>query len=418
MRLIAILALVLTLAPRAAATDSCVACHQQLEKPVQVEGMKADVHAGALSCASCHGGDPSDPDLSAMDEAKGFVGRPSPVRIPALCGTCHGDETYMRRFNPNLPTDQLAQYGTSVHGQRLADGDSKVATCISCHGVHGILAPGDARSPVHPANVAKTCARCHADATYMAEYPIPTDQFVKYQRSVHGQMLLVQLDTSAPTCNDCHGNHGAFPPGAASVDAVCGQCHPVNRDFFVASPHKAAFQRQGLPECVVCHGNHEVQRTSDEMIGTGEVSVCIGCHPADSPGYEAAGQMRMVIDRLRRAIDGAQQAMMRANAAGMEVGEAEFTLQEAREALVQTRNLVHTSNPAAVDKVADAGTDTAAAVEGIALAALVELTNRRWLAIIPLAMIAIVAGLLYWKVRTLDSDPVSPTDRAESKEQR
>jgi hypothetical protein len=154
------------------------------------------------------------------------------------------------------------------------------------------------------------------------------------------------------------------------------------------------------------------------MLGTGEVSVCIGCHPADSRGYAAAGQMRTAIDRLQRAIDAAQRAMKRASAAGMEVGEAEFTLQEAREALVQTRNLVHTSDPTAVDKVAGAGTDTAAAVERVAQDALVELANRRWLAIIPLAVIAIVAGLLYWKVRTLDGDPVSPTGGADSKEQR
>jgi len=419
MRLVATAALVLALARPAAAADSCVDCHKQLDNPVQVEGMKADVHTKAgLSCAGCHGGDPTDPDVSAMDEAKGFVGKPGAARIPALCGGCHGDESYMRRFNPNLPTDQLAQYDTSVHGRRLAGGDAKVATCVSCHGVHGILPPNDARSPVHPANVAKTCAHCHADATYMADYHVPTDQFLKYQRSVHGWMLLVQLDTSAPTCNDCHGNHGAFPPGATSVDAVCGQCHPVNRDFFVASPHKAAFDRQGLPECVVCHGNHGVLRTNDDMLGTGDVSVCVGCHRADSKGWAAAGQMRGAIDRLRGAIDGAQQAVMRANAAGMEVSEAEFSLQGAREALVQARNQVHTSDAAAVEKVVGAGADTAAAVERTAQAALVELASRRWLAILPLAMIAIVAGLLYWKVRTLDSNPASAAPSAERKEDR
>ena len=57
-------------------------------------------------------------------------------------------------------------------------------------------------------------------------------------------------------------------------------------------------------------------------------------------------------------------------------------------------------------------------LERTAQAALVELADRRRLAIIPLAMIAIVAGLLYWKIRTLGGDPVSPSDRAESKEQR
>ncbi len=409
MRVITILVLVLalSLSTPAAAADSCVDCHEKIgdELAVPVEGMKVDVHAKVgLSCANCHGGDPADPDLSAMDEAKGFVGKPEPRGIPALCGRCHGDANYMRRFNPNLATDQLAQYVTSVHGRRLAGGDPKVATYISCHGVHGILPPGDARSSVHPTNVAKTCARCHADATYMAEYHIPTNQFVNYQRSVHGKTLLVDLDTSAPTCNDCHGNHGAYPPGAASVAAVCGQCHPVNRDFFVASPHKAAFDRQGLPECVVCHGNHAVLHATDDMLGTSEVAVCIGCHPSDSKGYAAAAQMRAAIDRLRGAIDGAQQSVADASTAGMEIGEAEFALQGAREALVQTRNHIHTCDPAAVEKVATPGTDTATTVERTAQAALVELGNRRWLAMIPLGMIVVVAVLLYRKISTLDPD--------------
>ncbi len=415
MRLIAIVVLALSRVSPAAGIDSCVECHKQLDNPVQVEGMKADVHTKAgLSCAACHGGDATDPDLSAMDETKGFIGKPEPAAIPALCGRCHADASYMRRFNPNLPTDQLAQYWTSRHGQRLAAGDAKVATCVSCHGVHGILSPGNAGSPVHPTRVAETCARCHADASYMAGYDIPTDQFAKYKRSVHGQMLLVQLDTSAPTCNDCHGNHGAFPPGATSVDAVCGQCHPVNRDFFVASPHKAAFDRQGLPECVVCHGNHEVLRATDDMLGTGEGSVCIRCHAPDSKGYAAADQMRSAVARLRGAIDGAQQAVVRANAAGMEVSEAEFTLQEAREALVQTRNQVHTVDPASLEKVAGPGVDTATVVERTANGALVELANRRWLAIIPLAIIAIVSGLLYRKIRALDAEEPSKSDQSTS----
>lgn len=415
MRLIAIVVLALSRISPAAGIDSCVDCHKQLDNPVQVEGMKADVHTKAgLSCAACHGGDATDPDLSAMDENKGFIGKPEPAAIPALCGRCHADASYMRRFNPNLPTDQLAQYGTSRHGQRLAAGDAKVATCISCHGVHGILSPGNAGSPVHPTHVAETCAHCHADASYMAGYDIPTDQFAKYQRSVHGHMLLIQLDTSAPTCNDCHGNHGAFPPGSTSVDAVCGQCHPVNRDFFVASPHKAAFDRQALPECVVCHGNHEVLRATDDMLGIGEGSVCIGCHAPDSKGYAAAGQMHSAVGRLRGAIDGAQQAVMRANAAGMEVGEAEFTLQEAREALVQTRNQVHTADPASLEKVVGPGTDIATAVERTANDALIELANRRRLAIIPLGVIAIVAGLLYRKIRMLDSEEPPKSDESTS----
>lgn len=405
MRCLPILLLLASLPARAVAADSCVACHEAIgdELGAPVAGMKNDVHTRAgISCAGCHGGNPDDPELTAKDEARGYIGKPSVDRIPALCGRCHADAAYMRRFDPSLPTDQLAQYGTSVHGQRLAKGDTKVATCVSCHGVHGIRPPEDAASPVHAANVASTCARCHADAAYMAPYDLPTDQFAKYQRSVHGQLLLGQRDTSAPTCNDCHGNHGAFPPGASSVDAVCGQCHPANRDFFVVSPHKAAFDHQKLPECVVCHGNHEVHRTSDDLLGTGATAICVSCHVAGSKGHAAAGALRTSVDLLRERIAAAEQAVARAEAAGMEMGEAGFSLQEAREALVQTRNQVHTVDPVVVAKVAGGGTATAAAVERAATEALAELASRRWLAILPLGMIAVFAALVWQKIKSLE----------------
>ena len=391
---------------QAGAVDTCVACHTDLGDPLDapVRNLKGDVHATAgLSCASCHGGDPTDDGLTAMDEAKGFVGKPDPAAIPGFCGRCHADADFMRRYNPQLPTDQVSEYRSSVHGRRLAAGDTRVATCVSCHGAHGILLPSDARSPIHATNVPTTCAHCHSDPARMASYGIPTDQFAKYQRSVHGHLLLVQRDVGAPACNDCHGNHGAFPPGADSVAMVCGQCHPINKELFLASPHRTAFQRLGLPECVTCHGNHEVLRATDDMIGTGPTAVCIGCHAADTPAYGAAGRMRAALDELRQSIAAAEETLASATTAGMELSEEEIALQSAREALIRTRNQVHAFDLVALAKVAGQGTETARGVEKGARAALVEFGNRRWMAAIPLGMIAIVAILLWRKLREIDA---------------
>jgi predicted CXXCH cytochrome family protein len=396
----------------AGADDTCVACHQELPEPLgpPVEGMKQDVHAKAgLSCADCHGGDPTDAGLTSMDKAKGFIGKPDSVQIPTFCGRCHADESYMRRFDPRLPTDQLSTYWTSVHGQRLKQADTKVATCISCHGVHGILPSSDARSPVYKMNVPETCAHCHADAEYMSAYHIPTNQFAQYQRSVHGQVLLVQRDVAAPACNDCHGNHGAYPPGARSVAAVCGQCHVFNKDLFLASPHHAAFDRLALPECMTCHGNHFVMRASDEMIGVGSTAICVSCHAPDSRGYEAAERMRVAIDQLKGVISAAEETLARASAVGMEVSEAEVSLQSAREDLVKTRTQVHSFDPAALVKISDGGVQTATAAERTGEDALVQLGNRAWMALIPLGMIAALAVAVYLKIRSLEEQgPKTP----------
>ncbi|MFQ5676121.1 MAG: multiheme c-type cytochrome, partial [bacterium] len=143
--------------------NTCVSCHLEIgdELALPVEGMKEDVHARqGLSCVDCHGGDPTagqdgDPDAS-MDPAKGYIGAPVRSQIPQFCGRCHSDPNYMRRFNPRVATDQLDRYKTSVHGQRLQQGDAKVATCIDCHGVHGIHGAKDARSSVYPLNIPET----------------------------------------------------------------------------------------------------------------------------------------------------------------------------------------------------------------------------------------------------------------------
>ena len=86
----------------------------------------------------------------------------------------------MRRYNPSLRVDQVAEYYTSVHGKRLREQkDQKVATCASCHVPHSIRPPNDSRSSVHPLRVADTCGSCHANKDYMAPYKIPTDQVEK-----------------------------------------------------------------------------------------------------------------------------------------------------------------------------------------------------------------------------------------------
>ncbi len=400
------LLVLLAAAPVAAlADDGCVACHGALDGALAapVEGMRHDVHAEhGLSCADCHGGDPTDVSMSAMDEAKGFRGKPSGPGIITLCARCHSDAVYMREHDPGLPTDQAAQYATSVHGKRLAEGDTRVATCTSCHGVHGILPPSNAASPVYPTNVAQTCGRCHADKERMAAYDIPTSQFADYQTSVHAELLFSRHDLSAPTCNDCHGNHGAYPPGASSVAGVCGQCHPINRDLFLASPHKQAFDRVGLPECVTCHGNHAIHRPSDAMLGVGPVAVCVTCHAKDSAGYRAAAAMSDGVTGLARAIDEAHQAYDAAGRAGMEVSDVAFDLRTAHEALVQSRNLVHAFAPQPLlDEVAK-GEKSAQAAEAESRAALAELRKRRRLVLIPLAAFGVVTVLLYLKVRDLE----------------
>jgi hypothetical protein len=235
----------------------------------------------------------------------------------------------------------------------------------------------------------------------MAGTGLPTNQLAQYQGSVHGRQLIEHRDLAAPTCNDCHGNHGAFPPGADSIAAVCGHCHVIQREFFMASPHHGPYERLGVRECSSHHGHHDIQPSSDDMVGVGPRSTCVTCHERGTAGYAAAAVMGEAVRRLRDGITQAELSLDLAAHAGMPCHEGNFELTSARDALVQVRNLVHTADAGRVATAAAAGLETAAAVEAVGQGALAELRSRRWLAIIPLGMIALVATLLYVKIRRL-----------------
>jgi hypothetical protein len=327
---------------QAAPQSTCIDCHSAMEKPYQVtaEQFAVDIHAvKGLTCASCHGGDPKSPD-KAMDPKAGFRGHIDRKAIPALCSSCHSDENYIRRFNPSLRTDQLAHYRTSVHGKLLAKGDTKVAVCTDCHGVHGLRAPSDPLSRVHPLNVAKTCASCHASRDYMKSYAIPTNQFALYSTSVHQEALAVRGDLSAPTCSTCHGNHGAAPPSVSSVQNVCSTCHILQSQLFDTSVHKEMFAAAGFPSCITCHSNHAINRPNDSMIGSGSLSVCSKCH-TDDDGMKAGVAIQEMLVGLQKEIDTSQQLLDRAAQSGMEVSDAQMEQQQARAALTKARVTLH-----------------------------------------------------------------------------
>ncbi|HET7712890.1 MAG TPA: hypothetical protein VFL80_13240 [Thermoanaerobaculia bacterium] len=296
---------------------SCTQCHDSTlfsdQARAKVHSFRVDVHAAAgLSCHDCHGGNPDlEADMAgAMDPSfapNPYHGKPTRTQIPEFCGRCHSSADYMKRFNPAARVDQVAEYRTSVHGQRLAAGDEKVATCIDCHGVHGILRKSNPDAPVYPTHVADTCSRCHSDPKLMAAYPLPTDQHARWKVSVHARALLEKGDLAAPTCNDCHGNHGATPPGVESVSFVCGVCHGREAEVFRASSKHEGWTRHNelmsgsgkcsdchddsrgkiairqFSECVTCHENHGVMRASIALVGNLPDTPCAFCHEGKGP---------------------------------------------------------------------------------------------------------------------------------------
>lgn len=388
--------------------NSCLDCHAKLEGAMRVtpESIQSDIHAQkGIACVSCHGGDASSDDKArAMSPAAGYRGKLDKKQIPELCGKCHSDAAYMKAFNPSLRTDQLSEYKTSVHGQKLAKGDAKVAVCTDCHGVHEILSKKDPRSKVYPVNVAKTCAGCHANADYMKEYGISTAQYDDYSASVHYQALVVRGDLSAPTCSTCHGSHGAAPPAVSSVANVCSTCHVIQGQLFAEGPHQKAFESLGLRSCVTCHTNHKIEHPTDAMIGTGTGAVCVNCHMEGDTGYDPANQLHEKLTGLDAAISRSDQILTRAEESGMEVGEAKLQLAEARDDLTKARVEIHTVTLSRVEPHIQAGMVVAQKTYTAGQAALAERSFRRKGLLFSVGAIWIVLIGLWLKIREIESD--------------
>jgi predicted CXXCH cytochrome family protein len=405
-----ILLMAFALAP---AADTCLECHTALEGNLgdPAKGFAADIHRQrGFGCHDCHGGDPklTDPEAS-MSPARGFAGKISRTNIAKMCSRCHSDATLMHKFNPRQRVDQYTQFLTSVHGKRLAAGDTAAATCIDCHGVHDTRAVKDALSPTHPLRIPQTCGRCHSDAEKMARYKISTSQLNDYRQSVHWHALEKRGDLSAPNCASCHGNHGAAPPEVSSVAAVCGTCHVLLQDLFNKSPHQPVFAAMTEGACVICHSNHKVEKPSPAMLA-GEASVCTQCHDATSAGGVAAAQMAAQIKKLTDALNRSDAVLREARGFGMEVSEAMLKQIDARERLVKARVAVHSFQMDEFNKPVQEGLALAEATLQAGEQALKEKDWRRvGLGLSLITILVTIAGLRL-AIRRLESEPASPSE--------
>ena len=129
-----------------------------------------------------------------------------------------------------LPAEQLPR---SAHG-------ADAIGCVGCHGGD----PADATARAHATDLGfvgrprgeqgvALCGQCHADAAAMRRLgsKLRTDQLALYRTSRHAELAAAN-DPAAPDCVGCHGSHDILPgtaPEAATrparVSELCGRCH-------------------------------------------------------------------------------------------------------------------------------------------------------------------------------------------------
>ncbi len=199
---------------RGSIPDVCGSCHsdpvrmRQFNLPTdQADQYKTSLHGKLLAagdrvvptCFDCHGGHA----VRGHTDPQSTVYR---TNVPATCGSCHADAAKMKPYG--IPTNQLDQYKTSIHGVTLLEKqDPRAPTCASCHGNHGALPPGSSE-------VANVCGQCHSATLAL------------YQQGGHASGA---TGSGAPRCVTCHGQHDVKLPGEDLLrgnDARhCGSCH-------------------------------------------------------------------------------------------------------------------------------------------------------------------------------------------------
>lgn len=324
--------------------NTCVTCHLTLSDTklrVVAEQYAQSVHRDErIGCVACHKGNPLDPTVQAHDKATGFIVRPSHQQMVNLCGGCHEDPTFVRRFNARLGVDQKRLFELSRHGKIAAAGDAHSPTCSDCHGTHDIQPVASPAAAVNRRRVVELCSRCHADREYMLPYGISGTEPEKWKKSVHGKAFAAGNE-SAPTCTGCHSPHAGTLPGTASVSALCDRCHQDERELFLKSPHARAFRKLGLPDCVPCHGDHDVAKTS-WLAGMTPDSACSTCHSQDQRPREVAQQVAQLLGDIENDEHGVKVAIDDARKEGLFMPSAQFALDRLHTARVRLIATVHT----------------------------------------------------------------------------
>jgi cytochrome b subunit of formate dehydrogenase len=260
---------------------TCTSCHEDAAKEyaTSIHGMSHALGAsGAANCWDCHGAHEIGP-VKLAD---------SPVfklNLPQTCAKCHSNAGLTSEYQMKQP-DAAAHYLDSIHGRALLKMGLIVApSCNDCHGVHDIKRGVDRDAPIHHANVAKTCGKCHVGIEEI------------YAQSVHGQ-ILAQGDQRGPVCTDCHSAHEVETPQNGHFkmmsDQRCGKCHQDRLEHYRDTYHGKAMAlgkpnvASDVAACYDCHGHHDVLPASNPASRLSETNIlttCQQCHPSATIGF-------------------------------------------------------------------------------------------------------------------------------------
>ncbi|MBI4839403.1 MAG: cytochrome C [Nitrospirae bacterium] len=159
------------------------------------------------------------------------------------------------------------------------------------------------------------CIECHSSNIMKPEFQDIPNQ---WKMSWHYQNSVM--------CHDCHGgdykdatmsmsHQRGFvgTPKPADTPQFCGKCHIGILRNYLESGHGKSLQSTGKgPNCVTCHGSHNIQKASIEIINEGR---CTKCH-----SYERAQIMKQALFATENKMKEIESQLANLKAKGMYVG--------------------------------------------------------------------------------------------------
>jgi cytochrome b subunit of formate dehydrogenase len=260
-------------------TMSCRECHEDLGKDF-AQGVhnqpRKDGKGPIVTCVQCHG---AHGILPPTDRAS----RLFPLNVYQVCGKCHF------KHDPAHSTVQQMRkekYADDAHARGILEqGLAVSATCVSCHGSHGIRRAGDPDSRLARVRVDKVCGTCHIGV------------LEAYRQSIHFLKSTGPAHKGA-TCTDCHKPHDIDVRTEAfltSAVAACSGCHEERASSFRQSFHgkvttlgNLVYGQKHVATCEVCHGHHKILPESDPrstINPANRLQTCRQCHKDATPEF-------------------------------------------------------------------------------------------------------------------------------------
>lgn len=264
---------------------TCTACHAEIEavhrKVIKGELWEKEAHV-LPACVDCH----QPHKVRKVFYTRGMA--------DADCLKCHEK------------SDLKATDGRSMFVQRKEHQRSRHArvACAQCHSGVNVSLERPCASLVREVD----CGACH---TAVAQ---------EYVQSMHGR-LLVQGDSNAPSCKECHGTHAILgrlqsnsPTFPTNVPRLCAACHregqkaaarykgPQHRiiESYTDSIHGKGLLKSGLTvtaTCTNCHSAHHVLPRTDPKSTVHRENVpatCGSCHHGIQEEFEQSIHHQMV----------------------------------------------------------------------------------------------------------------------------